>query len=171
MDDMTRTAFDIAGEVRQCIENMVDEMNLTGNVEIKRDFCNENDWDEVCIAVYALHPFHKIWGCEVNEFTGSDCVNWLVDDCRRALNTLNAWIEFWPDEIYSQAIAAYKTDDLWETIATLLLAIGMSDPDEIRCATKVIERLLSDLPYTSQMKRLKRMAYIYGVKLLIEEEH
>lgn len=158
----------IADELISRIQQQVDGMNLTECIEIKRRAELDEDigvFPATFVSVYTKYPISKIWGCEINQFTRMIDIEWLSDDCFKALRVFDAWLYFEPDEIYKQAVAIYEPDEIYEVIEILLQVIGFEDSDEIRRAATAIDRMISDLPRGEQIRRLEHMAYLYDTKL------
>lgn len=158
----------IAAEVAFQIARKVDEMGLTSNVAVRHEAENADAlWSNaIYVYVYALHPYQRIWGCEVNDFTGQKQIDWLLEDCNHALETLNEWIGFKAGEVYRHAVAVYDTDETWEIIEILLQAFGFEDADEIKRCAEVMRKMISDLSRGEQIERLARLARLHHVKLI-----
>lgn len=163
-----RSLETIAAKLVFQIERKVDEMGLTSNVVVRHEAENTDAlWpDAIYVYVHALYPYQLIWGCEVNNFTGQKQIDWLLEDCNHALETLNEWIGFEAGEVYQHAVAVYDTDETWEIIEILLQAFGFEDADEVKRCAKVVCQMISDLPRNEQIDRLARLARLHNVKLI-----
>lgn len=158
----------IAANIVFQIERKVDDMGLTSNVVVGYE-AEDTDalWtNAIYVYVYALYPYQQIWGCEVNDFTGQKQIDWLLEDCSHALETLNEWIGFEAGEVYQHAVAVYDTDETWEIIEILLQAFGFEDADEIKRCAEVMQKMISDLSRGKQIERLARLARLHHVKLI-----
>lgn len=168
MRDHEIEIFDAAAEVVFRVQRKIDGMCLTDNLEVKYESEIADDMllSAMYVNVYSIYPRHQIWGCEVNCFTGQKQIDWLLEDCSHALETLDAWIGFKAGEVYQHAVAVYDTDETWEIIEILLQAFGFEDADEIKRCAKVVCQMISDLPRDEQIERLARLARLHNVKLI-----
>lgn len=148
----------------------LDKMSLSSviTVQYKSETEDEDNTilEVVHISVYAKYPLHEIWCCEVNQWSGSSVIDWLVEDCTKALNVFNRWMCFEPDEIYKSAIAFYPVDDLYDIVLSILFETGLGNSEDTRRAAKAMLRMISDLERHEQVRRLEHMAYMYNVKLI-----
>ena len=162
--------LNVAAAISKQIFSTLDEMNLSSVTTVRyRSEIEDGDnttLEAVYISVCAKYPPHEIWCCEVNQWSGSSVVDWLVEDCTRVLEIFDRWINFEPDEIYQSAIALYPVDDLYNVVLSILLEIGLGNSEDMRSAARAMLRMISDLDRNEQIRRIEHLAYMYDIKLI-----